>query len=53
VRIGRQVEPSRPPLDRHQRDLLDRVEADGAEPDRLGDSGRHDRHREGFRQPQY
>ena len=52
MRIGRQVEPGRPPLDPRQRDLLDRVEADGAEPDRLGDRGGHDLHRDRLQQPQ-
>ena len=51
--IGRQVEPGRPSLDPRQRDQLDRIEADSAEPDRLGHGEGHDLKRYRLQQPQH
>jgi hypothetical protein len=47
MRISAEVKPGQPSLDPGQSDLLDRIEADRAEPDRLGDGVGHDlfRHR--------
>ena len=53
MRIGRQIEPGGPSLDPRQRDQLDRIEADGAEPDRLGHGEGHDLPRHRLQQPQH
>ena len=50
IPVGR---PRRTTLDTRQRDQLDRIEADGANMDRLGDRERHYLHRHGAEQSQY
>jgi hypothetical protein len=53
VRISRQIEAGRAPLGAGQRDQLDRIEADGTEPDRLGYRERHDVFWHGLQPPQH
>lgn len=50
--IGRQIEPGGPALDARQRDLLDRIKADGADMDRLGHGEGHHLHRDRLEQAQ-
>jgi hypothetical protein len=52
MRISAEVEPERTPFGPGQRDLLDGVEPDGPEPDRLGNGVGDGRHRARLHQPQ-
>lgn len=51
--IGGEIEPGRPSFDPGQCDLLDGIEADCAEPDRLGHGTGHDVLRDRLHQPQH
>lgn len=53
MRIGGQIEPGRPALNARQRDLLDRIEADGTDVDRLVHREGDHLHRDHFQKPQY